>query len=376
VIDYRSSIIQGKMLAKKGLWVSEFRVESGLNCGGHAFATEGYLLGPILNEFKENKDSLINELFETYTQGLSSINKNVPKQAPSVTFTAQGGVGTYEEHKFLLDHYGVDFVGWGSPFLLVPEVVNIDEHSMNLIAKEDESGFYLSNVSPLGILFNTVRGTSGEIEKQKRTDSGKPGAPCTKKHLIFNTEFTERPICAASVQYQKLKIDELKAKNLNPLAFKAQLKNVTDKVCLCVGLGNATLLKNNMKMKPGTQGVSVCPGPNMAYFSKIVSLKEMVDHIYGRHNIISRTDRPNMFIQELNMYINYLKERVEDITELLSKSQIKYFTSFHNNLSEGINYYKNLFPKINTSGNLVNALVQLENALHGIKIPEFQSTES
>lgn len=376
VSDYRSSIIQGKMLAKKGLWVSEFRVESGLNCGGHAFATEGYLLGPILNEFKENKDSLINELFETYVQGLSSINKNVPKQAPSVTFTAQGGVGTYEEHKFLIDHYGVDFVGWGSPFLLVPEVVNIDKHSMELIAKEDESGFYLSNVSPLGILFNTVRGTSGEIEKLKRVDSGKPGAPCTKKHLIFNTEFTERPICAASVQYQKLKIDELTAKNLNPSAFKAQLKNVTDKVCLCVGLGNATLLKNNMRMKPGTQGVSVCPGPNMAYFSKIVSLKEMVDHIYGRHNIISRTDRPNMFIQELNMYINYLKERVEDITELLSKSQIKYFTSFHNNLNEGITYYKNLFAKINPSGNLVNALLQLENALHGIKIPEFQSTES
>lgn len=46
VSDYRSALIQGKYLAKKGIWVSEFRIESGLNCGGHAFATDGYLLGP------------------------------------------------------------------------------------------------------------------------------------------------------------------------------------------------------------------------------------------------------------------------------------------------------------------------------------------
>lgn len=44
VSDYRSALIQGKYLAKKGIWVSEFRIESGLNCGGHAFATDGYLL--------------------------------------------------------------------------------------------------------------------------------------------------------------------------------------------------------------------------------------------------------------------------------------------------------------------------------------------
>ena len=48
VSDFRSALIQGKILAKKGIWVSEFRIESGLNCGGHAFATDGYLMGPIL----------------------------------------------------------------------------------------------------------------------------------------------------------------------------------------------------------------------------------------------------------------------------------------------------------------------------------------
>lgn len=44
VSDYRSALTQGKILAKKGIWVSEFRIESGLNCGGHAFATDGLLL--------------------------------------------------------------------------------------------------------------------------------------------------------------------------------------------------------------------------------------------------------------------------------------------------------------------------------------------
>ena len=33
VSDYRSALIQGRFLAKKGLWVSEYRIESGLNCG-------------------------------------------------------------------------------------------------------------------------------------------------------------------------------------------------------------------------------------------------------------------------------------------------------------------------------------------------------
>ena len=55
VSDYRSSMTQGKFLAKKGVWVTEHRIESGLNCGGHAFASDGYLLGPILEEFKEKR---------------------------------------------------------------------------------------------------------------------------------------------------------------------------------------------------------------------------------------------------------------------------------------------------------------------------------
>src|SRR5690606_30369545 len=72
VSDYRSALIQGKFLAKKGLLVSEFRMESGLNCGGHAFATEGLLMGPILEEFKTKRKELQDELYLLCNQSLES----------------------------------------------------------------------------------------------------------------------------------------------------------------------------------------------------------------------------------------------------------------------------------------------------------------
>ena len=121
VSDFRSAFIQAKFLAKKGLWVSEFRVESGLNCGGHAFATEGYLLGPILNEFKEKKQEMLNELFAIYQPALAA--KGIQQTTiPTQKLSAQGGIGTADEHNFLLKYYELDAAGWGSPFLLVPEV--------------------------------------------------------------------------------------------------------------------------------------------------------------------------------------------------------------------------------------------------------------
>src|SRR5690606_40109 len=101
VSDYRSALIQGKYLAKKGVWVSEFRIESGLNCGGHAFATEGYLLGPILEEFKTHKQELTDTLFEIYN---AAFFKKCGKKfiyPPEIRFSVQGGVGTHEENEFL-----------------------------------------------------------------------------------------------------------------------------------------------------------------------------------------------------------------------------------------------------------------------------------
>ena len=80
VSDYRSALIQGKFLAKKGLWVSEYRIESGLNCGGHAFATDGYLLGPVLAEFKEKRDELKDSIQNILNEVLLGQGRKVPNE--------------------------------------------------------------------------------------------------------------------------------------------------------------------------------------------------------------------------------------------------------------------------------------------------------
>src|SRR5690606_24641291 len=157
VSDFRSALIQGKILAKKGLWVSEFRIESGLNCGGHAFATDGKLLGPILEEFKTKKEELQTELFSICQTALKNKGIQNFKEIPLTRVTVQGGIGTANEQQFLLDYYQVDSAGWGSPFLLVPEATNLDESTLQQLATAKKEDYYLSDASPLGVPFNNLR---------------------------------------------------------------------------------------------------------------------------------------------------------------------------------------------------------------------------
>ncbi len=345
VSDYRSAIIQGKFLAKKGLWVSEFRIESGLNCGGHAFATDGFLLGPILEEFKEKKEALRNEVFEILKTALAKKERVIPSEVLELKITAQGGVGTSEEHEFLLDHYQVDSVGWGTPFLLVPEATLVDDVTMDLLASAKEDDLYLSGISPMGIPFNSLRGNTKDAEKQALIDAGRPGSPCPRRFLTYNTEFTEKPICSASRQYQKLKIAELDTQGLEKNKYDVAYSKIVEKSCLCVGLGTSAVMVAGAENTVEKEAVLICPGPNMAYFNKRVSLKEMMGHVYGRNNIISRTDRPNMYIKELKMYIDYLKEKIEESKGTMNKKQEKYLTRFVGNMKEGVQYYQNLFTE-------------------------------
>ena len=84
----------------------------------------------------------------------------------------------------------------------------------------------------------------------------------------------------------------------------------------------------------------------MAYFSKLISLKEMTNHIYGRVNVISRNDRPNMFVKELNIYIKYLQDRLDEAKASMTSKQEKYLLTFADNLKEGIAYYNQLFAEL------------------------------
>lgn len=368
VSDYRSALIQGKYLAKKGLWVSEYRIESGLNCGGHAFATEGFLLGPVLAEFKEHKKELIQTVFEILKNALASKNKFVPSDELPIKVTAQGGVGTAEEHQFLMDHYELDSVGWGTPFLLVPEVVAIDNSTIDLLSNAKESDLYLSGISPLGVPFNNLRGNTKDLEKLVLASEGKPGSYCPKKFVSLNTEFTEKGICTASRQFQRIKLKELEKENHTPQERQSLIENIVEKSCICVGLGTSALLANDLDTKVEGGGVSVCPGPNMAYFSHKMSLKNMVDHIYGRDNMISRTDRPNMFIKELTLYIDYLKNKIEETKASMTDKQKKSLLTFAENLKSGINYYDALFSEMkdtfeDTKNNIFSSLEASRNDL-------------
>ncbi len=345
VSDYRSALIQGKFLAKKGLWVSEYRIESGLNCGGHAFATDGYLMGPILDQFKEDKETLMQSVHEILASALTRKGRYVPKTVLPLKLTAQGGVGTTEEHNFLLDHYKVDSVGWGTPFLLVPEATTVDDATVKSLIKAKEEDLYLSDISPLGIPFHNLKGNTKDIEKAKLIAKERPGSSCPKKFVSLNKEFLDTGICTASRQYQHLKIKELDQQELSDEAYKHQYDKIIEKSCTCVGLGTSALLAYGLDTKTEGEGVSICPGPNMAYFSKKMGLSEMVDHIYGRTNVIKRTDRPNMFVKELYIYLDYLKERVVESSINVTDKQRKYLLTFASNLNEGITYYQKLFTE-------------------------------
>ncbi|KAA0992985.1 hypothetical protein [Dyadobacter aurulentus] len=364
VSDYRSALIQAKFLAKKGIWVSEFRIESGLNCGGHAFATEGYLLGPVLEEFKVKREDMRRELFELYREAIHICGYQI-SVIPDVKVTVQGGIGTAAENEFLMRHYQLDATGWGSPFLLVPEVTNVDQETLDALATSESDDYYVSDSSPLGVLFNNFRRSSAEKQRQERIAKGRPGSPCHKRYLVSDTTFTKEPICTASRQFQNLKIKQLRS--LNPSDLKEQIEKVTEKLCLCDGLSTAALLKNNLLSPRENKAVAICPGPNLAWFSGVLTLNELVAHIYGKIDLLSKKPRPHMFINELRLYVDYLKKDMERNAGSADARKGKYFVKFKDQLLNGIAYYRELIPSLNepepNKKEMLAQLASIENEL-------------
>jgi len=107
----------------------------------------------------------------------------------------------------------------------------------------------------------------------------------------------------------------------------------------------------------------------------------MVNHIYGRINLIVRTDRPHMFIKELTMYVDFLKKKVEEISKTMTDKQIEYFITFRNNLLKGIEYYKNMFTNVPLNSGSVNKLLyiqsleMIEKELNNIIICKFKNVQ-
>ena len=376
VSDFRSAMIQGNFLAKKGLWVSEYRIESGLNCGGHAFATDGLLMGPIMEEFKQKKNELQTSAFTLWKSALEQKGKMTTSEPLEIKISVQGGVGTSEEHDFLLSNYNADSVGWGSPFLLVPEATSLDQETRNLLTKAKEEDYYLSNMSPLGVPFNTIRGTSNDEIKDVNISNQKFGSSCPKKFLALSKEFTPKGTCTASKKYQDIKLNELETNKLNftDKQYEKSKKNITDKSCLCVGLANSAYLEQGLPIKGEKQGVVICPGPNLGFFDREFSLSEMVRHIYGYENVLPDDRRPHLFINELKLYVDYFKNEIVEFSEEITKSQVKKWESFKGNLLKGIAYYEELFAETNhfkpKLDSIFSDLKSFKLKLEKIKIPQ------
>ena len=343
------------------------RIESGLNCGGHAFASDGYLLGPILEEFKTKKEELIGTLFGMYKQALQTKGKPVREKPHALKITVQGGIGTNEEDEFLHHYYGVDSTGWGTPFLLVPEATTVDEDTLQLLSKATEQDVVLSKNSPLGVRFYYLKGTSAEKEKLERIEQGMPGSPCSEEFLVSNTEFGPEPLCTASHKYQKQKLEQLQSLSLPSNDYDRQRQEVWDKECLCVGLSNAAVKSYKLKSFSKRKAVNICPGPNIAYFSEIVSLKKMIDHIYGRTNILQDKERPHMFIKELALYFEYWNELLVELKGVADTKRKTYVENFYQNLEQGISYYRQLTSSMN------DEFVELKNKIEsGLDEVEYQ----
>jgi len=339
VTDYRSSMIQGRFLAKKGIEVREFRIESALNCGGHAFASDGLLMGPIVQEFADNRDQfpgmfepLIEAAFKK--KGLAYPASRLNRR---IDVTAQGGIGNHGEMRRMIEGYGLDATGWGSPFLLVREVTSLDDHTREQLAAAREEDLYQSDASPLGVLFNNLRGSSSEAWTHEQIHKGRPGSACPKGYLVSNTEFTEKPICTASKEYQNLKLKAMGYEAVPALeGADDKLKYIYAKQCICDQLGNGALIE--MGETQAKQPVSVCPGPNIAYFDRMYSMAEMIDHIYGRGPSLVPADRPHMFAKDLRLYVDYY-ERLVNKHVAYGDPKVDNLRLFKDNLEEGMRYY-------------------------------------
>ena len=188
-----------------------------------------------------------------------------------------------------MTYYQVDAAGWGTPFLLVPEATNVDDMHLQRLAAATESDVVLSDHSPLGVPFWTLTTSASERARERRIQEGHPGSPCTNAYLAQNTEFTSVPLCPASKAYQMLKLRALDQSRMTDAEMAEARERVLSKACICHDLAGGATIKDGIDPAAVT---AVCPGPNIINFKKIVTLQEMIDHIYGRITVTLAQSRP------------------------------------------------------------------------------------
>jgi len=190
----------------------------------------------------------------------------------------------------------------------------------------------------------------------------------------------QHPIVARQVvRIDILKLAQLRATIQDPVVLAREEKVVTDKDCLCEGLGAGVLLKGGMTPPHKLTAVTICPGPNTAYFNQVVSLRSMVDHIYGRKDLLNGVVRPHMFIKELGLYVQHLKQELERASSDLSVKQQRRLNTFKHNLLDGIQYYAALLQNVYTEATqdadrFRRSLEEHAREVQALLLPEAQPT--
>jgi hypothetical protein len=252
--------------------------------------------------------------------------------------TVQGGIGTAEEDRMLRERYGADGTGWATPFLLVPEVTHVDQEHLEKLCAATGQDVYLSDASPFGLPFWNLRNSASEDARRQRIAEGHPGSACFRGYVkLFNMEFTPQPICTASRQYQRAKLEQIRSADLTDEQREAMRDLVLAKSCICHDLAGGATRKHGIDPKATP---AVCCGPNIVNFNRIASLEEMVGHIYGRVSLFDNPQRPHMFLRELAIYIDYLRGELKKRSLGLTTNPASYYRESAENLLAGIEYYR------------------------------------
>ncbi|MEO8794676.1 MAG: hypothetical protein ABI390_04360, partial [Daejeonella sp.] len=74
------------------------------------------------------------------------------------------------------------------------------------------------------------------------------------------------------------------------------------------------------------------------------TLDEMVKHIYNKLDLLPQSERSHMFINELDLYIDYLQKYLDNHKNAMDARKLKYSESFKKQLQNGIEYYEQILP--------------------------------
>ena len=259
--------------------------------------------------------------------------------------------------------------------MLVPEVVNLDDEHLQKLLEATEEDVYLSDSSPLCVPFWNLKTSASEITRREKIDQGIPGSICPKQFAMHNTKFMESAICPGARAYQESKLTELERRNLPQKMFDALKEAILNKSCICHDLAGSITKKYDIDSKATT---AICCGPNIINFSKIATLEEMIGHIYGRISLITNLKRPHMFIKELMLNIDHLRnETKKSLLGLLARPQKK-LIEVKENLLESIEYYQNLGKNLlqEQQENFVENLKRLRKELENISFDNIETEQN